>query len=61
MAGLNEDLNWMTLFTRICTLIIIVIIIITTTTTTTTIIIIIIIIIVIIIKLSWIYLSSQQI
>ena len=59
MAGLNEDLNWMTLFTRICTLIIIVIIIITTTTTTTTIIII--IIIVIIIKLSWIYLSSQQI
>ena len=59
MAGLNEDLNWMTLFTRICTLIIIVIIIITTTTTTT--IIIIIIIIVIIIKLSWIYLSSQQI
>ena len=57
MAGLNEDLNWMTLFTRICTLIIIVIIIITTTTTTT----IIIIIIVIIIKLSWIYLSSQQI
>ena len=58
MAGLNEDLNWMTLFTRICTLIIIVIIIITTTTTTTTIII---IIIVIIIKLSWIYLSSQQI
>ena len=59
MAGLNEDLNWMTLFTRICTLIIIVIIIIATTTTTTTIIII--IIIVIIIKLSWIYLSSQQI
>ena len=59
MAGLNEDLNWMTLFTRICTLIIIVIIIITTTTTTTTTIII--IIIVIIIKLSWIYLSSQQI
>ena len=59
MAGLNEDLNWMTLFTRICNRIIIVIIIITTTTTTTTIIII--IIIVIIIKLSWIYLSSQQI
>ena len=54
MAGLNEDLNWMTLFTRICTLIIIVIIIITTATT-------IIIIIVIIIKMSWIYLSSQQI
>ena len=55
MAGLNEGLNWMTLFTRICTLIIIVIIIITTATT------IIIIIIVVIIKMSWIYLSSQQI
>ena len=56
MAGLNEGLNWMTLFTRICTLIIIVIIIIITTATT-----IIVIIIVVIIKMSWIYLSSQQI